>query len=179
MMMRVDLLKQYGPLDKDFFIYLEDMEYCLRLKSLGYKTITVPEAIFFHQYEFSNKPTKYYYLERNRGIILLSYYKILTLLFIFPAWLVMELGIWFFAITKGWGKEKLKEYAFWLKKSSWRLVIDKRKNIQAERVVGDRELLSIMTDKIIFDDVDNWLLRYIANPFLKVYWKVVYWLVRW
>ncbi len=39
-LMRSDLLRQYGLWDHDFFMYHEDIEYSFRLKIAGYKTAT-------------------------------------------------------------------------------------------------------------------------------------------
>src|SRR3989338_6233695 len=44
-LMRVDLLKQYGAWDHDFFLYHEDLEYSLRVRALGYKIVLVPDSV--------------------------------------------------------------------------------------------------------------------------------------
>jgi len=179
MLMRADLLKKYGLLDKDYFIYHDDLEYCLRLKIVGYKAVLVPNSIFWHKYSFDTKPEKYYLMERNRKIVLLTYYKIPTLLLILPLFLVMEFGLILFSILNGWFKQKLKEYYFWLHKSSWEMVFQKRKYIQTKRTVGDKKLLKDVATKVDFADIDNFVLRYIANPLMTVYWGIVSKIICW
>ena len=43
-----NILKKIGGYDSDFFAYEEDVDVCLRLHLLGYKTLLVPSAISYH-----------------------------------------------------------------------------------------------------------------------------------
>ncbi len=179
--MRSKLLKEYGLWDKDFFLYHEDLEYSLRMKSVGYKTVIVRDAIFYHKYQFSRNQDKFYYMERNRFGVMLMYFKWQTLLVLLPMALVMELGLIFFAIISGWFKIKMNVYKYWLTPSSWKLWLGKRKNIQSIRQVPDSAILKMASDKVIFEakDINNPLLKYVANPLMTVYWfiakKIIVW----
>lgn len=179
MMMRVDLLKQHGLWDEDYFIYHDDLEYSLRLKSLGYSTVLVPDSEFYHQYRYSRNPDKYYLMERNRWIVLLTYYKPPTMLLILPGLILMEVGLIFFSLIGGWFRQKIRGYAWWLHGKNWRMVLAKRKARQSERKVGDMELLKQAVGRIEFAEVNNWVLKYAANPFMAGYWwmlrKIIYW----
>ncbi len=41
--------KTEGFLDERYFLYLEDMDFCLRAKKKGYKIIFEPKAIIWHK----------------------------------------------------------------------------------------------------------------------------------
>jgi len=96
-------------------------------------------------------------------------------LLISPMCFIMELGLLGFALKNGWLKEKLRAYWYWTKLSNWKKWMTKRRKIQSERTVSDKELLSHAVGKISFDDVeiDNFVLKYIGNPLLRTYWWIV------
>jgi len=45
---RMDAIKTVGKLDEDFFFFLEETEFCLRVTNMGYGVYYVPSAIAFH-----------------------------------------------------------------------------------------------------------------------------------
>ena len=180
-MMRVDLLKQHGLWDEDYFLYHEDTDYSLRLRLLGYKIVLASEAKFFHEYQFSKNSTKYFWLERNRLAILLCHWRWPTLLLLLPIWLLLEIGLWLFAFKSGWWREKFRALCYWLKLSSWRFWLSKRCKIQTKRKISDQDLLKIMSPTIHFAEggINNPILRYIGNPLMWGYYKLLRFLVRW
>lgn len=180
-MLRADLLRQYGLWDEDYFLYHEDIEYSLRLKSLGYRTVVVRDSIFFHKYSFSRNQTKFYYIERNRLGLLLTFYKWPTLILLLPIAIFWELGMLFYAAENGWLGVKLKTYAYWLALSHWSLWLGKRQKIQHQRTVGDRKLLAGAVSRVTFAEksVDSPLLKHVANPILAAYWAIVQQIIFW
>lgn len=180
-LLRTDVLKKYGLWDEDYFFYHEDVEYSLRLKSLGYRVVTVKDSVFYHAYEFSRNKNKFYFMERNRFGLLLTYYKIPTLLLLIPISLIIEFGMFFFALFQGWGKEKTRASLYWLRPSSWRLWLGKRKVAQARRTVKDGVLLGQAVSELHFPEVglNNPLLHYIANPLMRLYFIILKFLVIW
>ncbi len=181
MIMRASLLKQYGLWEKDFFLYHEDLEYSLRMRALGYKVSIVSDAIFYHKYQFSRNQDKFYYMERNRYAVMLMYFKWPTLLVLLPMALVMELGLLFFAAISGWLSIKLKVYACWLSIKNFKFWLIRRVYIQSIRKVADADLLQIAASAVIFDskDIDNPLLKYIANPLMTAYWFIAKRIIVW
>lgn len=180
-LMRSSLLKEYGSWDKDFFLYHEDLEYSLRMKVLGYKVCIIRDAIFYHKYQFSRSKDKFYYMERNRYAVMLMYFKWPTLLVLLPMALIMEVGLIFFSIISGWFKVRMDVYKYWLSRKHWQLWLSKRKYIQTIRKIGDKQLLRSASSKVIFDekDINNPLLKYIANPLMVAYWfvakRIIFW----
>jgi len=175
-LMRADLLKQYGGLDEDFFLYHEDLEYCFRLRTAGYKIILASKSIVYHKYQFGRSITKYFWMERNRYGVLLEFYKWPTLLLIFPMLLVMEIALVAFSIKGGWFDERVKVYKYWSHATTWRLWWKKRKYIKTIRKISERELTKDTVSEVLFQEeaMKNPLLLYVGNPIMTLYW----WLIR-
>ncbi len=179
--LRVDLLKQHGLWDEDFFMYHEDTDYSLRLRLLGYKIVSVSDARFFHEYHFSKNKSKYFWLERNRLALLLVYYKLPTLILLWPLKIFLELGLLVQSLKQGWIKEWWQSRLYWAHISSWRLWFGKRKIIQKNRKISDRDLLKTMVPEIIFSEesVTNPVLKYIGNPVMQIYYLLLRIIVWW
>ncbi len=176
------LIKKYGMWDDDFFLYHEDLEWSFRVRMAGYKSILVRDSVFYHKYQFARSITKFYWMERNRYGVMLMFFRWPTLVLLLPMALGMEIGLLVFAIRGKWLGERMKVYAYWLKASSWKLWLEKRKKTQAIRTVSDRYLLSYAVSGIKHQDasVNNPLVNYIANPVMAVYyWIVVKGLIWW
>ena len=180
-LMRTDLLRQYGLWDKDFFLYHEDIEYCFRLKIAGYKIMAASDSVFYHKYSFGRNKEKFYYIERNRFGVMLIFFKWYTILVLLPMALFLEMGLLVFSFNQGWWKEKLKAYYYWLKLSSWKLWLGKRAYVQSIRKISDHELMKTFVGKVVFNEksVSSPLLDRIANPIMDFYWKVVKNIIFW
>jgi len=70
MLIRREVLQRTGGFDPDFFIYHEEIDFCRRVQSLGYKLLFVPDAHVWHKVGSTenNAFTAYYW---NRSKILL------------------------------------------------------------------------------------------------------------
>jgi GT2 family glycosyltransferase len=77
MLVKASALKDLGLLDPDFFVLLEETEWCLRAKKAGYKVVFVPTARVYHKEGFSGtRQCKwYYYSNRNRILLLKKHQK--------------------------------------------------------------------------------------------------------
>jgi GT2 family glycosyltransferase len=71
-LIKVSALEDVGLLDQDFFLLLEETEWCLRAKKAGYKMVFVPTARIYHKEGFSRTQGcgVYYYYSRNRILLL-------------------------------------------------------------------------------------------------------------
>lgn len=180
-LMRVDLLRQFGLWDADFFMYHEDIEYSFRLKMAGYKVMVSSDSIFYHKYSFGRNQIKFHFIERNRMGVMLMFFKWPTLLLLLPMGLVLEVGLLLFSFKQGWIKEKLKAYVYWLKPSSWLLWLKKRAYIQSIRKISDQEMMKTFVGSVVFNEksIQNPVLDKIANPLMEVYWMIVKKLIVW
>lgn len=181
LLMRADLLKQYGLWDHDFFLYHEDLEYSFRLKIAGFKSVLVKDSIFYHKYQFSRSISKFYWMERNRYGTMLMFFRWPTLILFLPMALVLEIGLWFFAIKGGWFKERIKVYQYWLKLSNWKLWLRKRNYIQGIRKVSDKELLKDAVGGVYFQEktMENPILKYFGNPIMTAYFAIMKLIIWW
>jgi GT2 family glycosyltransferase len=143
-----------------------------KTKLAGYKIILAPKSICYHKFEFSRSVKKIYFMERNRFLFTFSFYELTTILVIIPALLIMELGQLAFALLRGWWPEKLKAYAYFLRPNTWRKLLAERKRIQSSRVIMDKYFAQDLVSEIFSQEIDNPILKKIANPFFKAYWKI-------
>lgn len=177
MLIKREVLEKIGLLDEDLQAYHEDLDLGWRMRLAGYKIKHASKSIVYHKYSFTKNNEKYYLMERNRLIVLLKYYKLATLILIFPAFIFMELGLWFFALIKGWGREKMRSYRDFLKTLPQTLA--KRKEIQKQRLIKDKDVIKYFVGKVEFEDLDHPFLKYVANPVFSIYWWVVRKIIIW
>lgn len=178
-MLSLAALKKIGLFDESFFMYHEDTDLALRLKFAGYKIILNPDSQVYHQYEFSKSIKKFYFIERNRYIILLKFYKWPTWFFILPAFIFLEAGMLCQSIFNGYFFERLRAYKYFFNFDNVKKIFLKRKKIQNSRLLSDRQLIREATGKILFQEVDNILLKFIANPLLNGYKKFLEKIIIW
>ena len=82
MLVSREVFDEVGYLDDDLFLYLEDLDFCLRSIKEGYEIIYKPKAMVWHKNaSSSDKPGSklhQYYLTRNRLIVGMRYAPIRT-----------------------------------------------------------------------------------------------------
>jgi GT2 family glycosyltransferase len=176
---KVEVLKQIGMFDENFFMYHEDSDLSWRIWQAGYKVILAPKAIMYHKYEFNRSILQFYYLERNRILTILTNYKIATLILILPAFLLMELGLFIYSVKNRLGKTKLKVYYYFLNPFHWLEIYKTRIRKQNHRRIKDKEIVKKFSGKVEFQEIDNAILKYIANPLFSLYWILVKQLIWW
>ncbi|MEG3848968.1 glycosyltransferase [Microcoleus sp. herbarium19] len=69
---RRECLEDVGPIDEDFVMYFEDVEFAKRCQKRGWKMLYTPAAIAHHEYRGSSKGSKLteYFCNRNRFLYL-------------------------------------------------------------------------------------------------------------
>jgi len=126
MMVRRDALDQVGLLDEDYFLFLEETDWCYRIKRAGWKIYHVPQAEVYHfqgkSAEAERKRAKveyyrsrYHFFKKNKGN--LQWVTLLIGLLIRLGFELLSMAvasvITFFAI-KGWRKKlAIYTYLFW------------------------------------------------------------------
>ena len=136
-----EIFDKVGYFDKKLFAYNEDLDLGWRARLLGYKSFYVPESIVYHhgsaQWKWSGE--KFYLLERNRWIVLLSNYNTGTILKLLPSLLILEIALLMFFAKKRMLIKKLRSYGGIIRLNNH---ITKRKK-SLKRIVGfnDQEIL--------------------------------------
>ncbi len=76
MLVKRQVFEKIGLLNKRYFLYLEDVEFCQRAKKAGFKVVYVPKAKIWHFNAGSSEvggPLHDYFLTRNRMLFGLKY----------------------------------------------------------------------------------------------------------
>lgn len=71
-LIRRDVIEKIGLYDHEYFLYMEDVDFCKRTLNSGYKLVYVPESKIYHKVSVSTggqvSPMVIYYMTRNRLI---------------------------------------------------------------------------------------------------------------
>jgi GT2 family glycosyltransferase len=150
---RREVLDRIGGFDEDFFLYLEDTDLSFRANLAGYEIRYVPGSIVYHKYRLKLRPQKFFFLERNRIVMLAKNLDAGTLLALSPALLLAEAMTWAHAVLGGreYVAAKLRAYRWLL--SNVRGIARRRARVQRLRRVGDRELLDLLSDRVPLDQL--------------------------
>lgn len=68
MLVRAEVFERIGFLEKSYFMYYEDVEFCLKAKKAGFKVMFVPASKIMHHESSTigkNSPSQAYYMVRN------------------------------------------------------------------------------------------------------------------
>ncbi|MFA6131733.1 MAG: glycosyltransferase family 2 protein [Patescibacteria group bacterium] len=180
LLVRTSVLEKIGGLfDPLFIAYHEDLDLSWRARLAGFDILLASESKIFHHYEFSKSIKKYYLMERNRHLTNFVNYKWPTLLLLVPAALIMESGTFLFSFRSGWWREKIRSWLYLFRPATWLWIYRRRALVKSFRLKTDRAMLPLMTGSVINQEVENPLLKFVANPFMEAYlWllkKVVFW----
>jgi GT2 family glycosyltransferase len=178
-LLRASALKEIGLFDEELFLYHEDLDLGWRFRLAGYENVLAPNSVVYHKYEFSRSIAKWYWMERNRFLVLAKNYHVATLVLILPALIIMEFGLLAFSFRSGWWREKLKGYAYLARPHSWRTLRRKRREVQHRRCVSEKEIVRFFTGTVASQEVMNPILRYFANPIFQAYWNIVRRVIFW
>lgn len=140
---RTEDWRALGGFHEQLFAYGEDVELSLRIWLGGGRVIMDPSAVARHDYEFSRNPRKFYWLERNRLVNLLTVYQVRTLLLYSPILVGLELGMLATAVRQGWWREKVTGWGWILTHA--RHLAARRRFVQSQRRLDDRALLDMLT----------------------------------
>ncbi len=172
-----------GGCDPDFFVYHEEFDYCYRARLRGWTCWYEPHSVVYHGSgtgEFSVRsqgsyPRRRPYLHtRNRWLSMFKDYQRRTLIGILPALVLTEL------LNFGLLLKMKLPGAYW---EAWRwlwvnrrAIIQKRREIQRERRVSDRELLTadpLTISPIVLSHAPGRLMKRTLDAGLKAYWSIL------
>lgn len=100
-LIRHDLLARMGGMNAMNFLYHEDVDLSWLVRLMGYDIYCVPASVVRHKYALTMSPRKLFYLERNRMAMLLSNLHWLTLLLLFPLFLLTECMMLAYCMLRG------------------------------------------------------------------------------
>lgn len=179
LMLRSAALAETGLFEEELFLYHEDFELCLRMRSQGWTVHVLPAAEVVHHYHFSRNPTKWYFLERNRHWVWLAHLKSSTLALVLLPALVAEAAVWLLAFKGGWSRQKWRSYLYWATPAKRAHVRRRRAEFRTARRLSDRELLAPAGGGLASEEVGGTLLVGVVNPISEMAWRALYALIRW
>lgn len=175
---RREVFEQLGGFDPDFFLYLDDADLSWRARLMGHTIMFVPESVVYHKFQLSIAPWKEFYLERNRYLMLLKNCSSRMLVLMLPAILVTEIVTWGHAVLNGYQYVQNKLRAYWWVLTNPGKILDKRREVQNNRKIADREIMRLLDRKIPFEQViGNRIMRrtgdVIFNTFYRIYFRLL------
>ena len=172
-----DLLQTIGLFDETYWMYNEDQDLGWRAQLAGYRVVLATDAVVWHKYEFQRAESKYYWMDRNRILTILKNYRWSTLFLIAPAFWIMEVGVFFFAIRQGWVREKLEVMGLFSGSVPLGYPATGTTAGSELRKRTDREITRNFSGSIWYAEIDSPALRWV-NPLFAAYWRCVRALIR-
>jgi N-acetylglucosaminyl-diphospho-decaprenol L-rhamnosyltransferase len=170
MVVRRSVWTKLGGLDREYFMYVEDLDLGLRLWLAGHRVGLVPAARVTHGYEFDKGPSKWFWLERNRWRTVLSVYPLALLALVAPALLAAELGLLAVAARQGWLRSKLRAQGAAL--SGLPRTLARRRTVQATRCIGAAEFATHLTSSLDSPYLGAADSRWLSAP-QALYWTLI------
>ncbi len=171
MVIRRETWTALGGLERDYFMYGEDLDLGLRIWLSGQGVGLVPAARVEHSYEFDKGQLKWFWLERNRWRTVLSVYPAAVLLLLAPALLAFELGLLAIAARGGWLDSKLRAQAAAIR--GLPITLARRRSVQQKRHIGAGAFAAHLTSSL-----DSPYLVGAQTPLLRIPQKGYWWLIR-
>jgi GT2 family glycosyltransferase len=168
------VFEELGSFDECFGMYVEDTDLSWRAGLLGYRCLYVPDAVIKHDYRMSYSPTKAFYLERNRHLMLLKNLSRSTYLSLLPSLLLAELVTWGFLLLKGprfWGV-KIRVYR-WLWEQRQAIAAAHR-TTQALRRRSDHEIVDHLTYQLEFQQLAGARITQVAESIFHPAFRLVH-----
>lgn len=176
---RRTVLEELGGFDPDFFMYHEDVDISWRARRAGYDIIYVPTSIVYHKYQLSLKPWKYFYMERNRYLLLLKNCSVKYLVLAAPSILLTECIAIGYASLNGFGyiKSKIKSYLWVIRNID--IVNNKRSETMKTQTTQENDFVTLLEWRIPFEQViENKFLRQVYNATFNSFFRINYMIIR-
>jgi GT2 family glycosyltransferase len=175
----VPVLQRVGLFDETLWLYHEDLDLGWRIRVAGLRNVVAPASVCRHYYEFSRATSKWYWMERNRWIVVLKNYRLPTVLLLLPALLLADLGLLFMAARGGWLGAKLRSLLWFVRPTAWRYLWRGRRAVAAIRRVPDREILRHFAAVIDYPGFRGPIVTHVVEPVWKLLLAILRVVVRW
>ncbi len=93
-LLRRSVLENVGLLEEDFFAHMEEIDLNWRMHLAGYKVVSEPKAVVYHQTGGTLGEDKFFKMvlnHRNNLLMILRNYSLITLLWLFPIRICLEI----------------------------------------------------------------------------------------
>ncbi len=151
--------------DQDYFAYSEDTAFGWEQRIKGLQNKLNPKSIVYHEGEATGKKLKgkkIFLQERNRLLNVFIYYQLSTLIKLLPLLLI---NLIFLSIYDLFNIHQRIKAWFWLI-FNIKKVINKRRKVQSQRKVNDKNIIKYMSCKFYEENLIN-------NKFLKSFTTIM------
>lgn len=172
-LLRADALREVGAFDETLFMYQEDQDLGIRLRLAGWRARVAPRSVVWHHYAFARNPEKYFWLERNRYVVLGKNLTARSLAVLAPFLVLADLALVPIALAGGWLPQKIRAWRALLSPELRAHVWAGRARVRALRRISDRELGRWFAAGLEFEGLaGGWLPRLARGPMALV-WRLV------
>lgn len=172
-LLRAAALREVGAFDETLFMYQEDQDLGIRLRLAGWRARVAPASVVWHHYAFSRNPGKYFWLERNRYVVLAKNLRLRSLIVLSPLLLAAEVALLGVAAAGGWLGAKLRADAALFSAGMLAHVREERARVRLLRRISDRELARWFTPGLEFEGLDGgWLPNVLRAP-MALAWRLL------
>lgn len=143
---RCEVLRQSGGFEEGFFMHMEEIDLCWRMRLRGLRIRSFPQSVVWHEGGASlrqGSPLKVYYNHRNALAMLLRNRSAVALWFILPLRMLLELAALLYYLAGGSDGASRAAQLLRAALDNWRTLgetLRRRGEIQRGRRVADREL---------------------------------------
>ena len=167
MVIKRELVNKIGMLDKDMFMYSEELDFCWRTNLSGGKIIFCPKSRVYHIGSYSIKKErmskqKEFLIHRNHLYTFFKNYSSFSIAKRIIPLLLLEIGA---AVIEPRRALSILRAFFWVL-GHGKLISKKRKEIKALRKLQDEEIFGIYPKSII---LQHYLFR--KNKFSELKWQ--------
>jgi GT2 family glycosyltransferase len=172
---RSDLFRMLGGFDEDFFIYMDETDLSCRARLAGWRSLTAPGSLVWHDYALRFGPDKVFLQERNRYQMILKNFRWPTIAVLLPGFLLAEVITWGFVLLfeRAHWRKKLRAYEEIILR--WREILRKRRIGQSLRTRKDRDILRWMGWNLDFFQIA----RSPASRLAAIFFNPLFLLFRW
>ncbi len=140
-----------GGFDELYFFYLEDLEFSLRLRSMGHRFVFESRAVALHDRGLGTAglsfrgtgdypPRRAYLTMRNRLLSMFIHYQWRTLIVLSPALLLYELASLGYCLKRGWFVQWTHAWGeLWQHRHE---IAERRRKMHRSRKIADADILS-------------------------------------
>jgi GT2 family glycosyltransferase len=175
MLVRADLYRRLDGYCDEFFLYYEDPDFCWRTWIAGGEVWFVPRAHVRHHYAWGDGTGKWFHLERNRLLSVLTNYEASTLGVLAPLLAGTEAALLAVSAREGWLREKRRAYAAVWRRRAW--MVERRRALAQLRRRRDAELIDRFQATVDTPQIASPVARR-AAPLLRAYRALAVALVR-
>lgn len=167
---RREVWERVGGFAADFFLYQEDTDLSLRIRSQGEQIGLAGDAVVDHEYEFGRSGQKWFWLERNRWAMIIRNYPAALVAVLAPALLATEIALIPVAARGGWLRQK---GAAWAQVILWMpRLLGERRRIQSVRALSARNFAEMLTPDLDSQYFPEQVRSGAVKTVLRLYWHL-------